>query len=152
MENLIRIMRELIFINGWTNSGVKYSEYDDPKKAMHQAAHHELLASALVVKKGHEINPDFQIGCICSFIPYYPYSMNPEDEKILADGVVDYNTVPNKYLKTSDWGWQIDLVGLRYVLNLLYESYEKPLFIVENGLGAVDQLNLDLTCDDSSFF
>lgn len=51
MENLIRIMRELIFINGWTNSGVKYSEYDDPKKAMHQAAHHELLASALVVKK-----------------------------------------------------------------------------------------------------
>lgn len=95
-------MRELIFINGWTNSGVKYLEYDDPKKAMHQAAHHELLASALVVKKGHEINPDFQIGCICSFIPYYPYSMNPEDEKILADGVVDYNTVPNKYLKTSD--------------------------------------------------
>lgn len=152
MENLIRIMRELIFINGWTNSGVKYSEYDDPKKAMHQAAHHELLASALVVKKGHEINPDFQIGCMCSFIPYYPYSMNPEDEKILADGVVDYNTVSNKYLKTSDWGWQIDLVGLRYVLNLLYERYEKPLFIVENGLGAVDQLNLDLTCDDSSFF
>ena len=78
--------------------------------------------------------------------------MNPEYEKILADGVVDYNTVSNKYLKTSDWGWQIDLVGLRYVLNLLYERYEKPLFIVENGLGAVDQLNLDLTCDDSSFF
>ena len=43
-------------------------------------------------------------------------------------------------------------MGLRYVLNLLYERYEKPLFIVENGLGAVDQLNLDLTCDDSSFF
>lgn len=55
-------------------------------------------------------------------------------------------------MKTSDWGWQIDLVGLRYVLNLLYERYEKPLFIVENGLGEVDQLNLDLTCDDSSFF
>ena len=89
---------------------------------------------------------------MCSFIPYYPYSMNPEDEKILADGVVDYNTVPNKYLKTSDWRWQIDLVGLSYVLNLLYERYEKPLFIVENGLGEVDQLNLDLTCDDSSFF
>lgn len=60
MENLIRIMRELIFINGWTNSGVKYSEYDDPKKAMHQAAHHELLASALVVKKDMKLTRIFR--------------------------------------------------------------------------------------------
>lgn len=48
--------------------------------------------------------------------------------------------VPNPYLKTSEWGWQIDPQGLRYVLNKFYDRYQKPLFIVENGLGAADQL------------
>ncbi len=48
--------------------------------------------------------------------------------------------VPNPYLKASEWGWQIDPKGLRYVLNYYYDRYQKPLFIVENGLGAVDQL------------
>ena len=200
-------------IYGWTNSGVRYSEFEDPKKALHQVAHHELLASAIVVKKGHEINPDFQIGCMCSFIPYYAYSMNPKDvmtahesmherfyfmdvharghygayakkiwerdnnapvmesgdEQILSEGTVDYigfsyymshavkadavlegdenadgrsiHTVRNTYLKASDWGWQIDPTGLRYALNLMYERYEKPLFIVEDGFGAIDVLN-----------
>lgn len=47
----------------------------------------------------------------------------------------------NPYLKTSEWGWQIDPVGLRYVLNLLYDRYQKPLFIVENGLGYDDKLD-----------
>ncbi|RDU23917.1 6-phospho-beta-glucosidase [Anaerosacchariphilus polymeriproducens] len=48
--------------------------------------------------------------------------------------------VPNPYLEASEWGWQIDPKGLRHVLNTLYDRYQKPLFIVENGLGAVDQL------------
>lgn len=48
--------------------------------------------------------------------------------------------VPNPYLKSSEWGWQIDAKGLRYTLNRFYDRYQKPLFIVENGLGAVDQL------------
>ncbi len=48
--------------------------------------------------------------------------------------------VPNPYLKASDWGWQIDPKGLRYTLNRFYDRYQKPLFIVENGLGAVDEL------------
>ncbi len=48
--------------------------------------------------------------------------------------------VKNPYLKESEWGWQIDPIGLRYVLNTLYDRYQKPLFIVENGLGAVDEL------------
>ena len=48
--------------------------------------------------------------------------------------------VKNPYLKESEWGWQIDPRGLRYLLNTFYERYEKPLFIVENGLGAVDCL------------
>ena len=48
--------------------------------------------------------------------------------------------MPNPYLKASDWGWQIDPKGLRYILNTLWDRYQKPLFIVENGLGAFDQL------------
>ena len=210
-----------IDIFGWTNSGIRFSEFYDPKKALYQAVHHELIASALVVKKGHEINPDFKIGCMCSFVPYYPYSCNPddmmtsvesmherfyysdvhcrghysafakkqweregnapamepEDEQILEEGKVDYlgfsyymsnavqaktrkidasvidgsneHSIRNPYVKVSEWGWQIDPVGLRYSLNILYERYELPLFIVENGFGAVDQLKPDHTCDDS---
>ena len=48
--------------------------------------------------------------------------------------------VYNKYLPTSDWGWQIDPIGLRTILINLYDRYQKPLFIVENGLGAKDSL------------
>ena len=51
--------------------------------------------------------------------------------------------VPNPYLKASDWGWQVDPEGLRYILNFFYNRYQKPLFIVENGLGAVDELITD---------
>ena len=46
----------------------------------------------------------------------------------------------NPYLKSSQWGWQIDPQGLRYTLNKLYDRYQLPLFIVENGLGAEDKL------------
>ncbi|AYA09631.1 MULTISPECIES: glycoside hydrolase family 1 protein [Rahnella] len=45
----------------------------------------------------------------------------------------------NPFLEASEWGWEIDPVGLRIALNQLYDRYEKPLFIVENGLGAVDK-------------
>lgn len=48
--------------------------------------------------------------------------------------------VPNPYLKASEWGWQIDPQGLRVTLNRYYDRYQLPLFIVENGLGAVDKL------------
>lgn len=49
----------------------------------------------------------------------------------------------NPYLKASEWGWQIDPQGLRYTLNRLYDRYQLPLFIVENGLGAADELVQD---------
>lgn len=90
----------------------------------------------------------------------------PEDTKVLQEGTVDFvslsyycsrcmssdpeilknksrgnaviNAVINPYLKASEWGWQIDPLGLRITLNTLYDRYRKPLFIVENGLGAVD--------------
>ena len=45
-------------------------------------------------------------------------------------------------LKASDWGWAIDPVGLRITMNSLYDRYQKPLFIVENGLGAVSYTHL----------
>lgn len=207
-------------IFGWTNSGVRFSQYEKPEQAMYQSAHNELVASALAVKLGHEINPDFKIGCMISMIPIYPYSCRPadmvlsvqemhmryffsdihcrghypnyakkllerkgyqiemgeNDEQILAEGTVDYigfsyymsnvvnsqsfvdvsekveasspYTVENPYARATGWGWTIDPEGLRYALNILYERYEKPLFIVENGFGAIDELNPDGTCED----
>lgn len=49
--------------------------------------------------------------------------------------------VRNPFLKASEWGWQIDPEGLRIALNELYDRYQKPLFIVENGLGAIDKVD-----------
>ena len=48
--------------------------------------------------------------------------------------------ISNPYLESSEWGWQVDPIGLRLVLNNLYDRYQLPLFIVENGLGAKDVL------------
>ncbi|WP_317944852.1 6-phospho-beta-glucosidase [Carnobacterium maltaromaticum] len=53
------------------------------------------------------------------------------------------DAVENPYLKQTDWGWSIDPEGLRYYLNVLNDRYEKPLFIVENGFGAIDKLEED---------
>ena len=89
--------------------------------------------------------------------------MQPEDEAILAQGKVDFRALSyymtyctghdrsaekisgnlleglkNPYLETSEFGWQIDPVGLRYLLNDLYDRWQLPLMIVENGLGAKD--------------
>ena len=49
----------------------------------------------------------------------------------------------NPLLKSTDWGWQIDPEGLRMALNELYDRYQVPLFIVENGMGAVDEITSD---------
>ncbi|WP_320151001.1 6-phospho-beta-glucosidase [uncultured Tolumonas sp.] len=195
---------------GYCCSGVVFNESERPEETMYQVVHHELVASAKVVKLGHTINPDFKIGCMISFVPLYPYSCNPddmmysaesmhdrflfgdvhmrgeypsyalkewerkgyniemapEDAQILKEGCADYvgfsyymsnavkadqvgtgkgltgfaGSVPNPHVKASDWGWQIDPVGLRYSLNILYERYQKPLFIVENGFGAIDKV------------
>lgn len=56
----------------------------------------------------------------------------------------DYATsVVSPYLPKSEWGWLIDPTGLRIALNMLYERYELPVFIVENGLGAIDTVSED---------
>lgn len=54
----------------------------------------------------------------------------------------------NPYLKMSDWGWQIDPVGLRISLNEMYDRYQLPVFIAENGIGAHDILESDGTVHD----
>ncbi|EKS4343426.1 6-phospho-beta-glucosidase [Clostridium botulinum] len=207
-------------IYAFTNSGIIYEEVENKEEVMFRASHNEFVASAKVVKIGHEINPDFMIGCMVAAMPSYPYSCNPddimkaeeanreqlmftdvhvrgkypkhilklwernnyqikiteEDEKILKEGTVDFigcsyyltttvtsdknmkrtgndsagkaDVVENPYLKTSDWGWAIDPVGLRYYLNQLYDKYDIPIFIVENGFGTIDILREDGTVDD----
>ena len=54
----------------------------------------------------------------------------------------------NPYLQSSEWGWQKDATGLRITLNQIYDRYRKPMFIAENGLGAVDVLESDNTVHD----
>ncbi|GLC30267.1 6-phospho-beta-glucosidase [Clostridium omnivorum] len=70
---------------------------------------------------------------------YYASRLASADPKVNSQtsGNV-FPTLRNPYLKASEWGWQIDPLGLRITLNALYDRYQKPLFIVENGLGAVD--------------
>ncbi|MEI3868098.1 glycoside hydrolase family 1 protein [Microbacterium sp. CCNWLW134] len=60
-------------------------------------------------------------------------------EKAAGEGNI-MGGVPNPTLPASEWGWQIDPIGLRLVLNQFWDRWQKPLFIVENGLGAKDQL------------
>ena len=201
-------------INSILNSPFMSGGINTPKEELtdsqlYQAIHNELVASALATKIGHEINPEFKIGCMILSMPIYPLTPDPrdvirameeehknsvftdvhvrgeypgyikryfrehgitleitdEDREILKN-TVDFISfsyyvsvcatadesknirgegnllggVPNPTLKASEWGWQIDPRGLRYVLNQLWDKYQKPLFIVENGLGAADAL------------
>ena len=190
-------------------AGILTPKEELTKQYVYQAAHHELVASALAVKLAHEIMPDSKVGCMVLGVINYPMTphpddmiasmerdqdlmfftdihvrgkyprytkklfkelgvniqMEPEDEEILKN-TVDFisfsyymskctakdlskyekgrgnltSGVKNPYLEESEWGWQIDPQGLRYICNYFYNRYEKPLFIVENGLGAVDEL------------
>jgi 6-phospho-beta-glucosidase len=98
---------------------------------------------------------------------------DPGDNAALQKGIVDYigfsyynsnvattrpdaaftggnmlNAVKNPYLAESAWGWSIDPIGLRIALNNLYDRYQIPLFVVENGLGAVDTVEPDGSIHD----
>ena len=56
-----------------------------------------------------------------------------------------FKAVVNPCLQSTEWGWQIDPLGLRVTAKALYDRCQKPLFVVENGLGAVDLLALGFT-------
>lgn len=77
-------------------------------------------------------------------ISYYSSDCATADpsKQIKARGNIA-SAIKNPYLKVSDWGYQIDPKGLRYILNQLYDRYQLPIFIVENGIGARDQLISD---------
>lgn len=194
-------------------AGLRFKDGENKTQAMINCAHHELVASALVTKLAHEINPQNQIGCMLAAGTYYPETCKPEDywkaicdnresymfidvqsrgyyppyalkwieshqatvpfvegdKELLQENTVDFisfsyyssrvssatpdsslqtesnifASVINPYLKSSDWGWQIDPLGLRITMNELYDRYQKPLFIVENGLGAKDIVEED---------
>ena len=75
------------------------------------------------------------------FISFSYYSSHVQAEKMSEENKTDGNafeSIKNPYLESSEWGWQIDPLGLRITMNELYDRYQKPLFVVENGLGAVD--------------
>lgn len=75
---------------------------------------------------------------------YYMSSVASADPEKLATVAGNVSrSLPNPYLEKSEWGWQIDPVGLRIALNHLYDRYRKPLMVVENGLGAQDVLTDD---------
>ncbi|WP_426332968.1 6-phospho-beta-glucosidase [Paenibacillus silvae] len=213
--NEINMLLHLPYIG----AGIVLEEGEDKEQVLYQAAHHELVASALAVKACHEIIPSAQIGCMLAAGMVYPYSshpedvwkamdkdresfffidvqskgeypgytkrffrenkihidMQPEDADILKQHTVDYigfsyyasrctsadpevlknstegnvfGSVKNPYLEASEWGWTIDPKGLRITCNQLHDRYGKPLFIVENGLGATDVLLDDDTVED----
>lgn len=163
--NEINMLMHLPFMG----AGISIKEREDEMQVKYQAAHNELVASALATKLAHEINPENKVGCMLAAGQFYPDSCDPDDEQILKENTVDYiafsyyssrmtsahshpeletagnafKTLRNNHLKASGWGWQIDPLGLRIIMNCLYDRYQKPLFIVENGLGAVDHVEED---------
>lgn len=79
-------------------------------------------------------------------ITYYLTSTVSADSSISKVGsgnAAGNDTVENPYLKRSEWGWTIDPAGLRFYLNEMYSRYHLPIFIVENGLGAIDKVTTD---------
>ncbi len=205
---------EINLLRGYDTLGV----HEMNQQRYYQAIHHIFIASALAVKKGHEIDPENQIGMMLANILTYPETCNPKDvelelnvsrrlkyffsdvqcrgyypsyilkllegeniiikkevhdDEILKEGCVDYigfsyynsgvvttredakatlgngvKMAENPYLQESEWKWPIDPIGLRISLNILWDRYQKPLFIVENGLGAKDEVETDGSIHD----
>ena len=76
------------------------------------------------------------------------FDVNNDNTGDIVNGAL-VNSVENPYIQSSDWGWPVDPVGLRYTLNRLYDRYQLPLFIVENGFGAVDKVEENEQIHDS---
>ena len=208
----------MVPFGAYMSLGMILSGEENTEAVCMQALHHQFVASAKAVKLGHQINPEFKIGCMLAYMDMQPLTcdpsdvlmaqkadqvanmicgdvqvrgaypaftkryfaekniniaMQPDDEQILKEGCVDYYTfsyymsncvsahpskeqtsgnliggLKNPYLKASDWGWQIDPIGLRWTLNHIYDRYRIPIMVVENGLGAVDNVESDGTIND----
>ena len=81
-------------------------------------------------------------------LSYYNSRCVRADGEGEAAGGNVFASARNPYLECSQWGWPVDPMGLRITLNALYDRYQKPLFIVENGLGARDEPGKDGEIDD----
>ena len=195
----------------WHQAGIIYREEEDRTNVMFQAAHYQLVCSALTVIEGHKINPEFKIGNMILYNCCYAMTCDPHDPimvhdkmapiwyfsdvqvrgrytntclayqkkmnasfeieegdmEILAMGTVDFFSFSyyasmvegrkieysadgnlldggkNPYLETTAWGWQIDPLALRTSLNEIYDRYQIPVFISENGMGAIDTVEED---------
>ena len=102
-----------------------------------------------IVKEEHddEIMEKYPVDFV-SFSYYSSSCMASNDAGLEVAAGNTVTAIKNPYIPSSDWGWQIDPIGLRVSMVDLYDRYRKPLFIVENGLGAKDVLNEDGTIDD----
>ena len=199
----------------FSGAGLYFKEGENKDQVKYQAAHHMLVASALVTKIAHEQNPENKVGCMLAGGDFYPYSCDPRDvwmahakdrenlffidvqargkypsysKRVFVEkevsiameendldilkNTVDFisfsyyssrcaaknmenqteanvvKSIKNPYLEVSEWGWAIDPLGLRITMNTLYDRYEKPLFIVENGLGAKDTIEENGSIND----
>lgn len=85
---------------------------------------------------------------ICDFYSFSYYSSLVEGKNVQksADGNL-LDGGKNPYLESTDWGWQIDPLGLRISLNLIYDRYQILLFVSENGMGAIDILESNTVND-----
>lgn len=83
------------------------------------------------------------------FSYYMSHATEYREDNIHYDYDETKDLIRNEFVEASDWGWQIDPVGLRYALNWFTDMYRLPLFIVENGFGAYDKLENDGSIHDS---
>lgn len=81
-------------------------------------------------------------------LSYYNSRCVRADGRGEASGGNVFASAKNPYLECSQWGWPIDPLGFRITLNALYDRYQKPLFVVENGLGARDELDREGKIED----
>ncbi|GKW22462.1 6-phospho-beta-glucosidase [Pectobacterium carotovorum subsp. carotovorum] len=201
----------------FSGAGLVFADGENQEQVKYQAAHHELVASALATKIAHEVNPNNQVGCMLAGGNFYPWSCKPEDvwaalnkdrenlffidvqargtypaytgrlfkekgitiasepgDDAILKNTVDFvsfsyyasrcasadmneqnssaanivKSLKNPHIKASEWGWGIDPLGLRITMNMMYDRYQKPLFLVENGLGAKDEINAQGEIDD----
>lgn len=118
---------------------------------VHVRGHYPNYVKAYMKNKGWEMDitsqdiQDLKEGTVdyIGFSYYMSFAVKATPDNPTYDYVEDAVKVQNPYIKSSDWGWPIDPKGLRYSLNWLYDRYELPLFVVENGLGAYDKKGED---------
>lgn len=107
----------------------------------------EELDVSLEIEPGDlELIRDYTVNFI-SFSYYMSMLTSVDPEYEVTSGNL-LSGIKNPHLETSDWGWQIDPIGLRISLNDMYDRYQLPIFIAENGLGAYDKVENNEIHDD----